>query len=48
MMVRDCRLIFLIFKNLSLFSTKGKLSCNAFPLVVNYNHLQCKAVCFLR
>lgn len=44
MMVRDCRLIFLIFKNLSLFSTKDKLSCNSFPLMVNcviYNARLC-------
>ncbi len=44
MIVRDCRLIFLIFKNLSLFSTKVKLSCNSFPLVVNcviYNARLC-------
>lgn len=48
MMVRDCRLIFLILKNLSLFSTKGKSSCNSFPLVVNCVIYNAKAVCFLR
>lgn len=44
MMVRDCRLIFSVFKNFSLFSTKGKLSCNSFALVVNcviYNARLC-------
>lgn len=40
-MVSDCRLIFLINEFLSLFSTKGKLSCNSFPVLVTklYAHI---------